>query len=58
MMLSGECSYTFGSIFKAVGRVRHLEKLWKLEVFYEVSLEWDQYLGTGRSIPDFVKVFP
>ena len=41
MMLSGECSYTFGSVIEAVGRVRCLEKLWKLEVFCEVSLEWD-----------------
>ena len=45
MMFSGECSYTFGSGVKAVGQVQCLEKLWKLEVFSEVSLEWDQYFG-------------
>ena len=45
MLLSGEYSYTFGSVVKAVGRIRCLEKLWKLEVFCEVSLEWDRYFG-------------
>ena len=58
MMLSGECSYTFGSVVKAVGRVRCLEKLWKLEVFCEVSLEWDRYLGYWYKHTRFWKVFP
>ena len=44
-MMSEECSNTFGSLVKAVGRVLCLEKLRKLEVFCEVSLEWDRYLG-------------
>ena len=44
-MLSGECSYTFGSIVRSVGRVQCLEKLWKLEAFCEVYQEWDQYFG-------------
>ena len=44
-MLSGECSYTFGSVVRSVGRVRCLEKLWKLEAFCDVSLEWDRYFG-------------
>ena len=43
IMLSGECSYTFGSVVKAEGRVRCLEKLWKLEVLCEVSVEWNRY---------------
>ena len=41
--MSGECSYTFGSVVRSVGRVRCLKKLWKLEAFSEVSQEWDRY---------------
>ena len=29
-----ECSYTFGSVVRSVGRVRCLKKLWKLEAFW------------------------
>ena len=36
MMLSGECSYTFGSC----GTGLNLVKLWKWEVLREVSKEW------------------
>ena len=58
MMLSGEYSYTFGSVVKAVGRVRCLEKLWKLKVFCEVSLEWDRFWAMVEAIAGFVEVFP
>ena len=44
-MLSGECSNNFRSIVRSEGQFRCLEKLWKLEVFCEVSLEWDRYFG-------------
>ena len=44
-ILSGDCSYTFGSVVRSVGRIQSLEKLWKLEACCEVSLEWDRYFG-------------
>ena len=57
MMLSGECSYTFGSVVKAVGRIR----VWKSCGNWKSSVKSPKngidILGTGRSIADFVKVF-
>ena len=34
-----------------------LEKWWKLEVFCEVSLEWDRFWLLVEAIPGFVEVF-
>ena len=35
-----------------------MEKLWKLEVFCEISLEWDQFWVLVETIPGLLKVFP
>ena len=42
-MWSKECSYTFGSVVRSVGRVWCSEKLRKFQAFCEVSLECDRY---------------